>query len=127
MSTIKVFIRQPMKDKTDEQILAERNYAIKEIKKQYGNDNDVIVLDSFFQGAPHDANAAWFLGQSILVLSQADVACFVGEWKAYRGCRIENMIAKEYGIKTMELDKNRKINAEELAPNLAAAIMNRKD
>lgn len=54
MSTIKAFISQPMRDKTDEQILAERTRAIEVIKKQYGN--DVVVLDSFFQGAPHDAN-----------------------------------------------------------------------
>lgn len=53
MSTIKAFISQPMRDKTDKQILAERTRAIKAIKKQYGG--DVVVLDSFFQGAPHDA------------------------------------------------------------------------
>lgn len=53
MSTIKAFISQPMRDKTDEQILAERTRAIEVIKKQYGN--DVVVLDSFFQGAPHAA------------------------------------------------------------------------
>lgn len=33
MSTIKAFISQPMRDKTDEQILAERNRAIEAIKK----------------------------------------------------------------------------------------------
>lgn len=52
MSTVKAFISQPMRDKTDEQILAERTRAIKAIKKQYGE--DVVVLDSFFQGAPHN-------------------------------------------------------------------------
>lgn len=48
MSTVKAFISQPMRDKTDEQILAERTRAIKAIKKQYGE--DVVVLDSFLQG-----------------------------------------------------------------------------
>ena len=33
MSTVKAFISQPMRDKTDEQILAERTRAIKTIKK----------------------------------------------------------------------------------------------
>ena len=32
MSTIKAFISQPMRDKTDEQILAERTRAIEVIK-----------------------------------------------------------------------------------------------
>lgn len=77
MSTIKAFISQPMRDKTDEQILAERTRAIEVIKKQYGN--DAVVLDSFVQGAPHDANPLWFLGQSIIILSQADVAYFIGD------------------------------------------------
>lgn len=100
MSTIKVFISQPMRDKTDEQILAERTRAIEVIKKQFGN--DAVVLDSFFQEAPHDANPLWFLGQSIIILSQADVAYFIGDWKKYRGCKAENMLAHEYGIKTIE-------------------------
>ncbi|WP_440337955.1 hypothetical protein [Megasphaera sp.] len=100
MSTVKAFISQPMRDKTDEQILAERTRAIKAIKKQYGE--DVVVLDSFFQGAPHDAKPLWFLGQSILILSQADVTYFIGDWKKYRGCKAENMLAHEYGIKTIE-------------------------
>ena len=56
----------------------------------------------FFQGAPHDAKPLWFLGQSILILSQADVAYFIGDWKKYRGCKAENMLAHEYGIKTIE-------------------------
>jgi hypothetical protein len=100
MSTIKAFISQPMRDKTDEQILAERNRAIEAIKKEYGN--NVTVLDSFFQDAPHNTNPLWFLGQSIVILSQADVAYFIGDWEAYRGCRAENMLAHEYGIKTIE-------------------------
>lgn len=100
MSTIKAFISQPTRDKTGEQILAERTRAIEVIKKQYGN--DAIVLDSFFQGAPRDANPLWFLGQSIIILSQADVAYFIGDWKKYRGCKAENMLAHEYGIKTIE-------------------------
>lgn len=100
MSKIKAFISQPMRDKTDDQILAERNRAIEAIKKKYGN--DVEVLQSFFQGAPHNANPLWFLGQSIVILSQADVAYFIGDWKSYRGCKAENMLAREYGIKTIE-------------------------
>lgn len=97
---VKVFISQPMRDKTDEQILAERNRAIEAVKKKF--DGDVVVLDSFFQYAPHDAKPLWFLGKSIVVLSQADVAYFIGEWRKYRGCKAENMLAHEYGIETIE-------------------------
>ena len=46
----KLFISQPMRGKTDEEILRERNEAItiaKDIMK-----DDIEVIDSFFQNAP---------------------------------------------------------------------------
>lgn len=98
---MKVFISQPMKDKTNEQILAEREKAIASIKEQYKTE-DVEIIDSFFKDAPHDARPLWFLGKSLELLSTADVAYFVGEWRNYRGCKIENTCAKEYGIDVIE-------------------------
>jgi len=58
---MKVFISQPMKDKTDEQIKEERAKAIKLIKEKYNE--DVEIIDSFFENAPHDAKPLWFLGK----------------------------------------------------------------
>ena len=97
----KIFISQPMKDKTDEQILKERERAVSVVKEKF-NGEDVEIIDSFFQSAPHDAKPLWFLGKSLELLSTADVAYFIGEWKNYRGCKIENTCAKEYGIETIE-------------------------
>lgn len=89
----KIFISQPMKDKTDEQILKERERAVSVVKKKF-NGEDVEIIDSFFQSAPHDAKPLWFLGKSLELLSTADVAYFIGDWKNYRGCKIENTCAK---------------------------------
>ena len=100
MEKLKVFISQPMKDKTDEQILNERKHAINIIKKKFGK--DVEILDSFFKGAPHGSTPVLFLGKSIEVLSKANIAYFIGDWKNYRGCKIENTVAHEYGINTIE-------------------------
>ena len=97
----KIFISQPMKDKTDEQILKERERAVSVVKEKF-NGEDVEVIDSFFQSAPHEAKPLWFLGKSLELLSTADVAYFVGGWKNYRGCKIENACAKAYGIETIE-------------------------
>ncbi len=97
----KIFISQPMKDKTDEQILKERERAVSVVKEKF-NGEDVEIIDSFFQSAPHDAKPLWFLGKSLELLSTADVAYFIGEWKNYRGCKIENTCAKEYGVETIE-------------------------
>ena len=92
----KLFISQPMKDKTNEEILAVRTQAIEIAKEAIGE--EVEVIDSFFQNAPHEAKPLWFLGKSLELLSSADVAYFAEGWDCYRGCRIEHTCAVEYGI-----------------------------
>ena len=57
----KVFISQPMKDKTDEEIKAVRAAVSKHIANLYNDEAEII--DSFFEGAPHDATPLWFLGK----------------------------------------------------------------
>lgn len=96
----KLFISQPMKDKTDAEILAVREQAIQSAKNLLGE--DVEVIDSFFQDAPHDAKPLWFLAKSLELLATADVVYFAKNWEKYRGCRIENTCAIEYGITVIE-------------------------
>lgn len=94
---MKIFISQPMNGKTIAEIDAERSAIIDACKKKYGD--DVEIVDSFFKGAPHDANPIWFLGKSIECLSTADRVFFADGWNDARGCRIEHLIATEYGKK----------------------------
>lgn len=96
----KLFISQPMRDKTDAEILAVREQAIQSAKNLLGE--DVEVIDSFFQNAPHDAKPLWFLAKSLELLATADVVYFAKDWEKYRGCRIENTCAVEYGITVIE-------------------------
>ena len=95
----RLFISQPMKDKIDEQIINEREKAIELAKEVIGE--DVEVIDSFFQNAPHDAKPLWFLGKSLELLSTADIVYFAEGWDKYRGCKIEHTCALEYGIKAI--------------------------
>ena len=97
---LKIFISQPMMGKSDELIAAERKLIIERVKSMYGN--DVEILDSFF----NDYNTSHikhppvaFLGKSLEVLAQADVAFFSSGWKSARGCRIEYDVARLYGIR----------------------------
>ena len=96
----RLFISQPMRDKTSEQIEAERNKAVETVKKTFGE--EVEIIDSFFKNAPHDAKPLWFLGKSFELLSSADVAYFCKDWEKYRGCKMEHTACIEYGIKTIE-------------------------
>lgn len=91
----KLFISQPMRDKTDEEIKAERAKIVDIVTEKFG---EVEVIDSFFESAPHDAKPLWFLGKSLELLSNADIAYFAKDWDKYRGCKIEHTCAVEYGI-----------------------------
>lgn len=97
---MKLFISQPMRGKTNEEILAERERAIEKVKSQVGE--KVEVIDSFFQSAPVNAKPLWFLGKSLELMSDADVVYFVKGWEDFRGCKIENICAREYGIEVIE-------------------------
>ncbi len=59
---------------------------------------EVEVIDSFFESAPHDAKPLRFLGKSLELLSNADIAYFAKDWDKYRGCKIKHTCANEYGI-----------------------------
>ncbi len=92
----KLFVSQPMRGKSDAEILTARNDAICAAKEVCGE--EVEVIDSFFQDAPAESRPLWFLGKSLELLSTADIAYFAPGWQNARGCRIEHECAKEYGI-----------------------------
>ena len=96
----KLFISQPRRGKTDEEILAERERAIRIAEKQVGE--PVEVIDSFFQSAPADAKPLWYLGESLKLLATADVAYFAKGWNEARGCKIEHTCVVEYNIDRLE-------------------------
>lgn len=92
----RVFISQPMRNKTKEEIKLERAYLMQYAREKY--DNDVRFIDSYFEDLPEDTKPLYFLGRSIGLLSVADVAIFAKGYEEARGCKIEFICAKEYGI-----------------------------
>lgn len=93
---MKIFISQPMQGKTDDEILAERERAIKVAKAKWGD--DVEVLESFFQSAPTEARPVWFLGESLKVMADADAVIVCKGWSAARGCKVEIVAAEAYKL-----------------------------
>lgn len=96
----KLFISQPMKGKTNEEIFAERERAIKWAEHYLGE--KVEVIDSFF--SDYNGRPLEFLAKSIALLAKADVVYFAEGWKNARGCRIEHECAVEYEIDRIEPD-----------------------
>ena len=101
---MKVFISQPMKGLTDEEILKVREDAIELATIALRSSEGVEIIDSFFQSAPTDAKPLWYLGKSLELLSTANVCIFVKGWENARGCKIEHECCKQYGIPTLYFD-----------------------
>lgn len=99
---MKFFISQAMNGRTNEAIKAERDQVIAAIKEQ---NPEAEVIDSFFEGAPHDAKPLWFLGKAFELLSTADMCVFVDNAadKA-RGCSFEYKACLVYGIDCCQFD-----------------------
>lgn len=100
---MKLFISQPMRGLTDEEILAVRQKAKADVENMLGV--EVEVLDTFFQGAPADAQPLWYLGESIKLLGEADLVYFVKGWGGSRGCLVECQCAIRYGKSYMMEDQ----------------------
>ena len=94
---MKVFISQPMRGKTKAEILSERKQAKIRLEERYPNEH-LEIIDNFFESNPAEANPLYFLAKSLELMSTADLAYFMGDWRIYRGCLIELNVALQYGI-----------------------------
>ena len=95
----KVFISQPMRGKTETEILTERKRIIEEIRNMIG---DHEVLDTYFDNFGDAAKPLQFLAKSLWMLADADCAYFAPGWQDARGCRIEHDSAVVYGIEVLK-------------------------
>ena len=97
----KVFVSQPMKGKTKEQIIEERE-KIKVTLDGYFRGVHYEIIDSILTPPKNTTNEAlWCLGTSLQLLSEADVAIFANGWELARGCWIEHECCIRYGIPTL--------------------------
>ena len=104
---VRLFISQPMRGKTDEEIEREREKLVEIAEAVYFGGGGVEVIDSFFKGGldvPAGAKAPlYYLSKSLELLATADVAIFAEDWQGARGCRIEHECAKQYRVPMIEL------------------------
>ena len=98
----KVFISQPMKGKTEQEILEARANMFQIAKESFP---DAELIDSYFDDyEPSTGNVGLkYLAKSLELLADADVAYFAPGWDEARGCRIENECAIKYGIEVHEI------------------------
>ncbi len=90
----KVFISQPMRNKTRGEIEVERAEIIFTLKDKV---KDFEIIDSVCKDFKPDTNPLIFLAKAIEFLSQADVVVMGRGWNEARGCKVEELCAREYG------------------------------
>lgn len=88
---MKIMISQPMRGKTNEQIRNERQELVRQLEKQ-GHEVIDTVLDISENKSP-----IYYLAKSIELLDKADAVVFMPGWQQARGCKIEEICAREYG------------------------------
>ena len=103
---MKVFISQPMKGLTEDEIKANRKKAIDLIALKYNG--DVEFIDSFIEGNVPKTNniAAYYLGKSIEMMADAEAVAFLPGYEKARGCMIEYNVARSYGYTIIMIDDN---------------------
>lgn len=95
---MKIYISQPKFNKSKEEILNDRNDIVKKFETAILIDS--IILDE----PPIDVNIPlWYFGKAINKMCEADTIVLIGDWKNYRGCRLEYEIAKQYGLNIIDL------------------------
>ena len=92
----KVFISQPMKGKSNEEIRKEREVIIEEVSKELDGE-PFEVMDTVFDDFD-GATPLKFLAKSLMVMADADAVYFADGWREAMGCRIENRCAVAYGL-----------------------------
>lgn len=94
----KLFISCPMRGRTEENIISsmERMHRVAEAFF----DEELEVIPTYMAGeAPDCANRRiWYLGESIKMMADADYYIGIRHSEVFSGCRIENEVARSYGI-----------------------------
>ena len=97
----KLFISQPMRGLTNEEILKTREEILAKVEKILGE--PVQLIDSLFELDESPCNIpVAYLGKAISALAEADIVYFGQGWNEARGCKIEHEVAVQYGIDRIE-------------------------
>ena len=96
---MKVMISQPMIGRNEEEIKNEREEIIEKLNKM----NIEVINTLFTEEPPRDCNEAiFYLAKSIDAMKDIDALYMCDNWIGSRGCRVEHLVAQQYGIKILD-------------------------
>ena len=102
----KAMLSQPMAGKTNEEIIATRERAIKSLNKLGYEVVNTLFTDEWYSQEKMEERGVvqiplCFLAKSLESMSLCHVAYFCKGWEKTRGCRIEHEAAVAYGLKVI--------------------------
>lgn len=111
---MKVFISQPMRDLTVEEVLDRRLEIFISFCQMISHshpDLKIELIDSYKKNVlmdicDIDKRSVWCLGDSIKLMAEADLVIFDASWREARGCCIEHEICERYGIPNTEYENH---------------------
>jgi hypothetical protein len=104
-------LSQPMAGKTEEEIIATREKAIKTLEQMgYEVVNTLFTDEWYSDGSMKERGVEniplCFLAKSLKNMSLCHAAYFCAGWEKARGCRIEHETAKAYGLTVLYEKEN---------------------
>ena len=105
----KAMLSQPMGGKTEEEIVATRERAVKKLEAAGYEVINTLFTDEWYSQEKMAERGVvqiplCFLAKSLENMSLCHVAYFCEGWEHARGCRIEHAAAKAYGLEIMYED-----------------------
>ena len=99
----KAMLSQPMGGKTNEEIIATRERAIRVLREKGYEIVNTLFSDEWFNKEKMEERGVvqiplCFLAKSLERMSLCHAAYFCKGWENARGCRIEHEAAKAYGL-----------------------------
>lgn len=100
---MKAMLSQPMAGKSEEEIIATRERAIKVLESKGYEIVNTLFTDEWYSQENMEKRGVvqiplCFLAKSLESMSLCHAAYFCKGWEAARGCRIEHEAAKAYGL-----------------------------
>lgn len=102
----KAMISQPMAGKTEQEILAEKEKAVKVLNEKGYEVVNTYFADEWTKKENMEKEGVTniplcFLAKSLAKMSTVDAVYFCKGWSKARGCRIERQAAINYNIETI--------------------------
>lgn len=113
MKMKKAMLSQPMAGKTEEEIVATREKAIKTLTEKGYEVVNTLFTDEWYSKEKMLERGVvqiplCFLAKSLENMSLCHAAYFCKGWENARGCRIEHEAAKAYGLEIIYEEENKK-------------------